>query len=68
MSVANALVNAIAHYVPVRMINTQCKPIVFKGTKVGVVKEAAPPTPVAAVEPGISKNDTISEQKQEMLK
>ena len=57
------------HYVPVRMINTQYEPVVvFKGTKVGVVKKAAPPTPVAAVEPGISKNDTISEQKQEILR
>ena len=69
VSVANALVNVTTHYVPVRMINTQCEPaVIFKGTKVGVVEEAAPPTPVAAVEPGISKNDTISEQKQEMLR
>jgi hypothetical protein len=51
------------------MVNTQCESVVvFKGTKVGVVEEAAPPIPVAAVEPGCPKDDTISEQKREMLK
>ena len=68
VSVANALVNVTSHYVPVRMINTQCEPVVvFKGTKVGVVEEAALPSPVAAVEPGIPTNDNISTKKQEML-
>ena len=69
VSVANALVNVSSSYVPIRMINTQCESVVvFKGTKVGIVEEAAPPTPVAAVETDFPKDDAISEQKKEMLK
>ena len=69
VSVANALVNVSSSYVPIRMINTQCESVVvFKGTKVGIVEEAAPPTPVAAVETDFPKDDVISEEKKEMLK
>ena len=68
VSVANALVNVTSYYVPVRMINTCCEPVVvFKGTKVGSVEEATLPAPVAAVEPGTAMNEDISAQKQKML-
>ena len=68
VSVANALVNVTSHYVPVRMINTQCESvIIFKGTKVGIVEETAPPTPVAAVEPGVSKDTPYRSRSERCL-
>ena len=64
VSVANALVNISSKCVPVRMINTRCESIViFKGTKVGTVEEAAHPTSVTTVEQSTYPLETKSEKQ-----
>ena len=68
MSVANALVNPVPLYVPVRLLNAQRESVVvFKGTKIGVVEEMDTPTPVTTVGSEANPSANVPDEKRKML-